>query len=51
MYKSEVYQTESGKFAWVIYHDNDDIARGTGYEDLSEAEADMQSELENLKLR
>ena len=50
MYKGEVYQAESGEWAWVIFENDDDIARGAGYEDLSEAEADMQSELDSFKL-
>jgi hypothetical protein len=45
MYKGKAYRAASGEWAWVIFEDGDDIARGAGYATEDEALEDMESEL------
>lgn len=44
-YDGNVYQAESGEWAWMIAEDGEDVVRGSGYETEAEAQADMESEL------
>lgn len=49
-YDGNVYQAESGEWAWIITEDGEDIVRGAGYETEAEAQADMESELARWKI-
>lgn len=50
-YEGKAYQARSGQWAWLITEDDEELARGAGYESENEALQDMYDELAQYRSR
>lgn len=50
-YEGKTYQARSGQWAWVVAQDDEELARGAGYESEDEALQDMYDELAQYRSR